>query len=96
FLNFQVDEEKVTMYQLKEPFATLLKSRSVLPSRVIQRSFNRSAAASGGLIWRRGGAGRRASLYDFLRARSASSAGDIMTHLVDTKHPSKSFPLTWT
>ncbi|MCE7898300.1 MAG: hypothetical protein DPW11_04570, partial [bacterium] len=33
FLNFQVDEEKVTMYQLKEPFATLLKSRSVLPSR---------------------------------------------------------------
>lgn len=33
FLNFHVDEEKVTMYQLKEPFATLLKSRSVLPSR---------------------------------------------------------------
>ena len=27
FLNFNVDEEKVVSYQLKEPFATLLKTR---------------------------------------------------------------------
>lgn len=29
FLNFSIDEEKVTMYTLKEPFATLLKHRLV-------------------------------------------------------------------
>ncbi len=33
FLNLTVDEKKVMSYQLKEPFATLLKSRSLLPSR---------------------------------------------------------------
>lgn len=33
FLNFTVDEEKVTNYSLKEPFATLLKERTFLPSR---------------------------------------------------------------
>lgn len=33
FLNFTVDEEKVTNYSLKEPFATLLKQRTFLPSR---------------------------------------------------------------
>lgn len=32
FLNFIVDEEKVTDYRLKEPFATLLKQRQFLPS----------------------------------------------------------------
>ncbi len=33
FSNFSVDEEKVLSYQLKDPFATLLKSRVVLDSR---------------------------------------------------------------
>ncbi len=33
FLNFTVDEEKVTNFRLKEPFATLLKDRNFLPSR---------------------------------------------------------------
>ena len=33
FLNLTVDTEKVTSYQLKEPFATLLKSRIILPGR---------------------------------------------------------------
>lgn len=33
FLNFSVDEEKVTSYQLKEPFATLLKQRQSSSSR---------------------------------------------------------------
>ena len=33
FLNFSLDGEKVASYQLKEPFDTLLKSRSVLLSR---------------------------------------------------------------
>lgn len=33
FLNFLVDEEKVTSYQLKEPFATLLKQRQSSSSR---------------------------------------------------------------
>ncbi|QQG47816.1 MAG: recombinase family protein [Candidatus Woesebacteria bacterium] len=33
FLNMTVDEEKVTDFRLKEPFATLLKDRSFLPSR---------------------------------------------------------------
>lgn len=33
FLNFSVDEEKVASYQLKEPFATLLKQRQLLPGR---------------------------------------------------------------
>ena len=33
FLNFVVDEEKVASYQLKEPFATLLKQRKILSSR---------------------------------------------------------------
>ncbi|MFC1790094.1 recombinase family protein [Patescibacteria group bacterium] len=34
FLNLDVDEEKVASYRLKEPFATLLKSRNLPPSRV--------------------------------------------------------------
>ena len=29
FLNFSIDEEKVTIYAIKEPFATLLKHRLV-------------------------------------------------------------------
>ncbi len=33
FLNLEVDEEKVALYRLKEPFATLLKQRQILPSR---------------------------------------------------------------
>lgn len=33
FLNFVVDEKKVTTYQLKEPFATLLKDRTFLSCR---------------------------------------------------------------
>jgi hypothetical protein len=33
FLNFTIDEEKVLSYQLKEPFATLLKHRKILTSR---------------------------------------------------------------
>lgn len=33
FLNFEVNEEKVTNYQLKEPFATLVKQRELLLSR---------------------------------------------------------------
>lgn len=33
FLNFSVDESKVLSYRLKEPFATLLKTRSVVTSR---------------------------------------------------------------
>lgn len=33
FLNLTVDEEKVASYQLKEPFATLLKHRQILSSR---------------------------------------------------------------
>lgn len=33
FLNFAVDEEKVLSYQLKEPFATLLKDRKLLNGR---------------------------------------------------------------
>lgn len=33
FLNLTVDDKKVLSYQLKEPFATLLKTRHQLPSR---------------------------------------------------------------
>ena len=33
FLNLDVDEEKVASYRLKEPFATLLKTRNLPPSR---------------------------------------------------------------
>ena len=33
FLNFKVDEEKVTSHRLKEPFAILLKQRQLLSSR---------------------------------------------------------------
>ena len=38
FLNFFVDESKVASYQLKEPFATLLKHRKILTGRDLRKS----------------------------------------------------------
>lgn len=38
FLNLSIDDKKVASYRLKEPFATLLKQRQVLPSRDLRKS----------------------------------------------------------